>query len=159
MLNEKNYVSIKDYQENDNLPGAVSTESEFFCADKDDVTIVPMREHVPDNYGEDVENKLFVDLNGAVANAFDLKFLPEKERPDAIREILMEYKLKYPEYDFEMKQGQFPVKVDLGMKFESGYRMRNHSTMSTHVLYIKNYGSFVKSPKLFIRRRGYNNDK
>ncbi len=119
---------------------------------------VPIRNHVPDHYGEDVENGLFVDLNGAVANAFDLKFFKEQEQNHVIAEILTEYESKYPEYEFEMKKGQFPVKVDLGKKFDFG-RISNYPTMSTHVLYIKNYGSFVKTPKLLIRRRGYNNGK
>ena len=154
MLNEKKILSIQDYQENDNLPGAVSTETEFTYLEKGEVGFIPMRDYVPTEFGEDVENGLFVDLNGAVANAFDLKFLKEHEQPNAIKEILLEYKTKYPEYEFEMKKGAFPVKADLGMKFKSGYKMQDHPTMSTHILYIKNYGCFVKTPKLLIRRRG-----
>lgn len=158
MSNKKKYMSIKDYQENDNLPGAVSTETEFLCLDEGKPDFIPIRDHVPGEYGEDVENGLFVDLNGAVANAFDLKFYGEKEQNKAVKEILSEYKTKYPEYEFEMKKGKFPVKVDLGMKFDFG-RISNYPTMSTHVLYIKNYGNFVKSPKLMIRRRGYKDEK
>ena len=154
MISDKKYISIKDYQENDNLPGAVSTETEFLCLKDGEFDSIPMRDHVPDEFGEDVENGLFVDLNGAVANAFDLKFFKEKEQSSLIKEILIEYKTKYPDYEFEIKKGQFPVKADLGMKFKSGYRTKNYPTMSTHILYIKNYGYFVKSPKLLIRRRG-----
>ena len=101
MLNEKKYLSIQDYQENGNLPGAVSTETEFSYLEEGELGFIPMREHVPGEYGEDVENGLFVDLNGAVANAFDLKFIDEQDRPSAIKEILLEYKTKYPEYEFE----------------------------------------------------------
>lgn len=156
---EKKYVSISDYQDNDKLPGAVSTETSFAYVDNNEVGFIPMRDHVPDTYGEDVENNLFVDLNGAVANAFDLKFLKAEEQPQAIKEILTEYRIKYPEYDFEMKKGSFPVKANLGMKISSGSRMKDYPTMSTHVLYIKNYGNFVKTPKLLIRRRGGNHGK
>ena len=158
-MNKKVYVSIQDYQENEKLPGAVSTETEFAYLDNGEIGFIPMRKHVPENYGEDVENNLFVDLNGAVANAFDLKFLKAAEQPRAINEILSEYRNKYPEYEFEMKKGEFPVKVSLGMKLDSGFRTSNYSTMSTHVLYIKNFGKFVKTPKLMIRKTGGNSGK
>lgn len=159
-MEKKKYVSIFDYQDNDRLPGAVSTETSFAYVDNNEIGFIPMRDYVPDTYGEDIENHLFVDLNGAVANAFDLKFLKDSDKPNAIKEILTEYRTKYPEYDFEMKKGSFPVKVNLGMKFDSGLRMKDYPTMSTHVLYIKNYGNFVKTPKLLIRRiKGGNNGK
>lgn len=146
------YASIKDYQANDKLPGAVSVDTEFSYVDNNDVSFIPLRDYVPDNYAEDLENGLFVSHDGAVANAFDMKFLNEEEKKEAIKEILTEYRMKYPEYDFELKQAQFPVKVDLGYKLTSGYRLKNYSTMSTHVLFIKNFGKYVKTPKLLIKR-------
>ena len=67
-MNKKVYVSIQDYQENEKLPGAVSTETEFAYLDNGEIGFIPMRKHVPENYGEDVENNLFVaNENGSIS--------------------------------------------------------------------------------------------
>ena len=154
MVEKKKYVSIRDYQETDNLPGALSTDAEFSVIDidSDDVKFVPMREQVSKDYREDKENKLFVNLNGVVANAFDLKFFSDAERPEVIKGILDDYQLKYPEYDFEMRKEKFPVKMTLGFEYRKGCRLSDYPTMSTHVLYIKNYGKFIKKRKMLIKK-------
>ena len=47
-MNKKVYVSIQDYQENEKLPGAVSTETEFAYLDNGEIGFIPMWKHVPE---------------------------------------------------------------------------------------------------------------
>ena len=151
----KKYISINDYQETDNLPGALSSEAEFTVSGgKDYLKFIPVKDQISKDYREDEENKIFVNLNVVVANAFDLKFLSEEERPEAIKEILTEYKMKYPEYDFELKKDKFPIKITAGVEYRKGSRFNDYTTMSTHVLYIKNYGHFIKKRKMLLKKQG-----
>lgn len=154
MLDKNKIVSIKDFQTNDVLEGAISTEAIFSVLENNgkDISFAPIRDHVSKEYAEDVENKIFINLNGAVANAFDLKFFNDEERPKAIEHILTEYKDKYPDYEFEMKKGNFPVKVTSGFQITHNYKMNDYPTMSTHVLYITNYGRFIKKPRMLIKK-------
>ena len=135
------YVSIEDYTENDVLPGALSTESTFSVLNrgKNDLDIVNLKDHVSSH-------------DGVVANAFDLKFFDEEETNSIVRQILMDYKLKYPDYEFEIKKGKFPVKMHFGPEYRPGQRLADTICNSTHVLYIKNYGQFVKKRKLLIKK-------
>ena len=148
------YVSIEDYTENDVLPGALSTESTFSVLNrgKNYLDIVNLKDHVSNEYAEDIMNKLFVSHDGVVANAFDLKFFDEEETNNIVGQILMDYKLKYPDYEFEIKKGKFPVKMHFGPEYRPGQRLADTICNSTHVLYIKNYGQFVKKRKLLIKK-------
>ena len=91
------YVSIEDYTENDVLPGALSTESTFSVLNrgKNDLDIVNLKDHVSNEYAEDIMNKLFVSHDGVVANAFDLKFFDENTNRIYNKEKLYENKIYF----------------------------------------------------------------
>lgn len=147
-------VSIVEYTENDVLPGALSTESSFSTInhESNDLDIIPIKNCVSNEYAEDVNNRLFVSHDGVVANAFDLKFFGEEETKSIIRQVLTDYRLKYPEYEFEIKKAKFPVKMFFGPEYRPGYRLKDTICNSTHVLFIKNYGKFIRNPKLLIKK-------
>ena len=151
----KKIESIKNYEETDSLKGALSSESLFTILSRNDnsVEYKPIKAYVSKDYAEDVENKIIIGRVGAVANAFDLKHLNKEEKKETLQKIIISHKLKYPEYDFEIKEGSFPLRYNRGIKVSSGQTVGDYTTMSTHILFIKNYCKFIKKrPKLLIKK-------
>ena len=127
------------------LPGAISTENSFQIID----THQNEMGHEADVYSEgisnyaknfniDQQNKIFVDDNGAVANAYSFSGLSQEEKVEMMEKILMDYNTKYPDYHFEILPGEFPLHVDGGYYWGNNIRERK-PVMSTHVLYITDY--------------------
>lgn len=136
-------------KETDKLPGALAAFQNFFYDDsvKDFWgpeavhNYSPVATFVPTSSGisMDNENDIFVKDGKAVADAFDLTHLSADERLRAIDEIIMERKLMYPDYDFVMLPGNFPIYVEGGLT-ENGKCVRSASAnMSSHILYINDY--------------------
>ena len=87
-----------------------------------------------DNFYHDHENDIFVNENGAVADAYIIHGENE-EIGKKVLEILFEKKAEYPDYEFKLVCGEFPIDV-LGV-------WKTKTIYSTHVLYISNYKEYL----------------
>lgn len=154
----KKYRSVLDSvdkYENVNLSGALSTLQEFAYA----ATLCKTRESIPmhqsigntqtvlNNYNVDKENHIITNKFGAVADAYDFSELSEKEISEVKRAIILEKKLCYPDYDFTIEPGEFPIDMDGGRENIYGHYSGDEEILSTHVLYITNYRDFLKKSK------------
>lgn len=156
MTNYRNLKSISLGQsESDSLKGAISAGSEIpflrnyshstfgFEAMPDCKSVGVFAE---ESFKHDYDNDIFVDENGAVANAYVLPCnMPDEEESEAIKNIVEEENQKHPEYAYEMKKGQFPIDIVGGTSYSNGSYTADTPVMSTHILYITNYKEFLKS--------------
>lgn len=134
------------------LPGAISPKQDFVYSivywnpdceyvaypDFDSINL-----YVGDQFNSNGD--FYYNENGAVLNAYKLSY-DEEEKNSSIKEILLDYIDKYPEYELELKEGEFPITIDDGMY--DGYGGSNtHDKKiikSNHILYIKNYQDFIE---------------
>ena len=141
-MNYKNIEcgNINGRKDSDYLPGALSPNQDFFYLEpsEDKELIASSRSvacFVPENIKDDYHYEIFVDENGAIADAYNFKKLSSTEIENEIKKIITEKKLLYPEYEFKILEGRFPLNVDWGEK-----------EMSSHILYITNYKEHLKTP-------------
>lgn len=100
---------------------------------------------VPNSFKEDYENKIYVNENGAVANAYTFRFLSDEEKKEAIESIIKQEQEAHPDYHYKMLEGRFPIDIDGGRTYDSGRYTDDSAEMSTHVLYITDYQNHLKS--------------
>lgn len=149
----KSNIRLNKYGEgvtNECLDGAISTNPEFEfyrtysygklgCEDIPDYkSLVSM---VPSSFEQDYAHDIFVDENGAVANAY---ILSDTWKDREIECILERNRREHPEYDYKMIEGSFPVDFKAGRVYNFEWP-HDHIIMSTHILYITNYKDFIKS--------------
>lgn len=126
------------------LPGAISDANFFSFFDIDLYHRV-----VPDwveidtvtkgcNVLYDGLNGMFINQNGAIAAAFDLRKLDFSSQQKEIEKLLLDYRSTYPEYDFSILPGIFPIDV-LGTSTEGKFEVET----SSHILYIKDYEKHI----------------
>ena len=151
MTNYRNLKSISLGQsESDSLKGAISAGSEIpflrnyshstfgFEAMPDCKSVGVFAE---ESFKHDYDNDIFVDENGAVANAY---ILSDTWKDREIECILERSRREHPEYDYKMIEGSFPVDFKAGRVYNFEWP-HDHIIMSTHILYITNYKDFIKS--------------
>lgn len=120
------------------LPGALAAYQDFFYTrgwDNGDPYFINMGVgvFVPSNIETDYKHDIFVDEHGAVVDAYDFGILNEEETKSVIETIIAYKKKNFPDYEFVMLPGRFPIDVD-----------DDRATMSTHILYIKNYKEILE---------------
>lgn len=149
--------NILGKEESDKLPGALAAFQDFFYTDTEKDAYGPegvfnhssVAAFIPNesDIRTDYSNNIFIGDAGAVVDAFDLSSFPENVKQRAIKEIINERKLMYPDYDFAMLPGAFPISVEGGLT-TCGVCMREPSAdMSSHILYIKDYEKHIVSDK------------
>lgn len=141
---EKKYQEISNFRHSSKLKGALSNSADFtflaFHSSSEDIDCdyLPISIFVPEeSFKNDMKNDIFISEHGAVANAYDFSALTDEERIETIRKILEEKIRKYPNYDFKIKIGKFPIKL----------YDRDSLEMSTHILYITNYEELLTKAK------------
>ena len=123
-------------KDNAALSGALSTDVElWYDLYNDDYTETScfelIRDYLPEkDFRCDFENHIMYNKNGVVANAYVLTKGFEKEEMEAILAVKRQ---EHPEYTYEIKEGSFPVDVDID----------ENMVFSTHVLYITNWSDFI----------------
>ena len=100
---------------------------------------------VSDDFEQDSDNMIFVNENGAVANAYRIVGLSEEEMQKAIAYMIKQEQEEHPDYNYKMVEGQFPVNIEGGRTYSNGSYTREKPVMSTHVLYITDYKEHLKS--------------
>ena len=125
------------------LPGALAADQDFFYERG-------MRDpyffyssvfvFVPEKIKYDREHNIFADENGAVVDAYDFEGLSEEEKEGVIATIIAYRQKEFPDYEFVMLPGRFPIRVE-GAK---GDYDEDEGVMSTHILYIKNYKEILE---------------
>lgn len=125
------------------LPGALAANQSFFydkCTDDYYQIHESVQKFVPDDIKLDRLHNIFVDENGAVADAYSFEGLSEEEKKGVIATIIVYRQEKFPGYEFVMLPGRFPIRVE-GAKdlYDS-----DEGIMSTHILYIKNYKDILE---------------
>lgn len=129
---------------NTNLPGGLSTDEYFFYVDTNDDDAVPNYSSVSnfiskENFKEDPVNKIYIGSEGAVCDAYSFADMNQDEIEQNISQIIMEKKQIYPDYDFKIVPGNFPISVEGGY-FCNGRQINSpEAKMSTHILYITDY--------------------
>ena len=153
----KSYRSVLDSVdrfENENLSGALSPLQGFhytstYEPERETISMyksISNTETVLNNYNIDKDNNIITNEFGAVADAYDFSKLSESEISEAIQAIILEKKLCYPDYEFTIAPGEFPIDIDGGM--ESLYHYSGDKViLSTHVLYISDYPKHLKKSK------------
>lgn len=126
------------------LPGAVNIDSYFMALQKYfpyDNDFLPDPVELEDGVSSDIikdrTNNIFVSEKGAVLNAYNLSKLSENDKKSVIEVISNSYKNEYPNYEFTLVEGKFPVDCDDYGEFE----------YSTHILYLTNYKQCLKQEK------------
>ena len=100
----------------------------------------------------DFKNKIFVNANGAVCDAYDLSAFTDKEREKITKTILVTKKYRYPGYDFVIKEGIFPLNINGSCSRDDEIEEGITPNMSTHILYLKNYQDFLPKSKIKQKR-------
>ena len=127
------YISFQgDGPMKSKLPGAIAADSrtiefrEDYCIDVDPFFGVDEK-----IFRHDYVNNMYVGPAGAVMNSYIIKGSSD-EIATTIGGIVTSYEEEYPEYEFVMLPGRFPVDADV---------------FSTHVLYVKNYEEILANIK------------
>lgn len=141
------------YKKSKGLNGAVSDSTYFITFGKyadgeANVDTVDLSTLVDKNkFTYDYDNDIYVNENGAVADAYFLAGDNEEVKKMAF-EILISNKAQYPDYELKLVPGEFPM--DATGEFYS-YNKEGKSVLiketepknSTYVLYITNYKDYL----------------
>ena len=130
------------YFQPSNLDGALSTTGQVqYLYDTDehelDVEDINIANYVTSDFSIDEKNKLFTNEHGAVVDAY--KFygpLSYENFVLEIKKIVYEHELLYPDYEFTLVEGEFPIEV---IEAHGDNQKVPHVIMSDYVLYIKDY--------------------
>lgn len=87
----------------------------------------------------------FIGREGAVAGAYNLSCFSQKEQEEVIKFILNKKQEEYPDYNFDIVSGEFPVEVNGGLRTSRKTIRGARAVMSTHILYITDYQNHIKS--------------
>lgn len=141
------------YKKSEGLNGAVSGSTYFITFGKyangeANVDTMDLNALVDESkFTYDYDNDIYVNENGAVADAYFFTEDNGKSKRRAL-EILINKKAQYPEYEFKLIPGEFPM--DATGEFY-GYNgegkqvvtKETESRNSSHVLYITNYKDYL----------------
>lgn len=95
----------------------------------------------------DSKNDIFIGKFGAVADAYHLdENLDEKALDHEKKEILMGLRLNYPDYNFTLEKGTFPLQVKHQEIRPDG--LTDNVEMANYILYIKDYTKHLEKPKI-----------
>ncbi len=147
------------------LAGALSTKQDFFYVDMivNDV-VGPEYKHegvfghqqitsfIPNKVVVDNENDILVTENGAIADAYDLNGLDDKELAFFKDVIIKGYKELFPGYEFSIMPGNFPLGVNGSVTINEHLKKKKKVVMSSHILYITNYKNHLENNKVNIKR-------
>lgn len=157
-----NYKCIDGaFEPSTGLNGAISANTNFTCfigdCDNDEVINVEITHFFTDKklkeeLKEDIKNDFFFDEKGAIAAAYDFSNLKEDEKEKVIKNILILKKSMYPDYEFTILPGKFPISPIGSGGFSTAYKLgltvsREIAVMSSHILYITNYKKHLQSEK------------
>lgn len=140
----------------DKLKGALSANQDFFfintivdgCVGVDYVNDglflqMSVKRFIPEGINVDLENDIFTSDAGAIVDAYDFNGLRENEKELFGNAIIMQYKCIYPDYDFRIMPGQFPLGVNGSITVNKKVKRKEEAVMSSHILYITNYKEFI----------------
>lgn len=156
-------MAICNYEESKILPGAVSDSTTFCTFGKDasgeaNIGMEWIAGLVnEDEFTHDMKNGIYVNENGAVSNAYDFSLLDKEKTENAIKQIIAEKKSEYPEYEFVMVEGKFPMDATGQFSYysdtrhETVFTNESEAILSTHILYIKNYKKYLDEDKKLVR--------
>lgn len=129
------------------LPGALATHQYFSFLNRRnkeyEADYLPIICFIPDDIIEDSNNDIFIGKNGAIVDAYDFSKLTKDESEQIKKDIIAEQKLLYPDYNFEIIEGKFPISVEGG---NLDIDEEPIGIMSSHILYITNYKDHLKTP-------------
>lgn len=136
------------------LDGAISARADFLFLARsydeengydEDFDFTNISNYLPDDFYLDKDNDIIVGPYGAVLDAFDLADVDDLD--NEILNIVIDYQMKYPEYELEVEKGVFPLDTI------STDSMFPDLLFSTHVLYIKNYEDIIENNKEYIEEQ------
>lgn len=130
---------ITDYKSSNYLAGAVSSDINFMSINIDtcEVSYKKIDLLVDDNCFYKSDDNFYYNDNGAVGDAYYINESDDVEKQNNEKKKILDFnKLLYPEYDYILLPGKFPI---------------NASEISNYVLYIRNYKSYLKDSKKYIR--------
>lgn len=149
----KSFSSAKEYglantSNSRCLDGAMSTELEIMYLTSNKRGFEGMPDHgyinrfVPSTFINDYKNDIFIGEQGAIANAYNLRYFSDEEKEEVIKSILEQEKQEHPDYDYTITEGKFPINV----YGDTVYSTKCDATveMSTHILYITDYEKHLK---------------
>lgn len=150
-----NCGDINGKKDSSKLVGALSTNQDFFYMNtirdeigpEDEFTYSPIAVFLPKDISVDYENDLFIGEAGAVADAYNFNNLSEEEKQKEIQFIIAEKQAMYPEYEFVILPGKFPIDVEGGLTLNNELIREARGIMSSHILYITDYQNHLQSTK------------
>ena len=152
----------KKYSEN--LNGALSANQEFFYIDMIIHDIVGEYSHrglfshkeitsfIPENIIVDKDNDILVTDSGAIVEAYDFKGLNDKERESFSNMIINNYRQCYPDYEFALLPGEFPLGINGSITINNKLKRNQETIMSSHILYITDYKKHLENGKANIKK-------
>ena len=132
---------IRGRQDSELLPGVLKPGQQVFYDSgynkESSMDYKDLDYYVPEEFKIDGGLQAYVSENGAVVDAYYLSRLSPEEFEKAKRSIISEQQILYPEYEFELLPGSFPM----------DFRTDGEPEMSSHVLYLKNYKEIARGKR------------
>ena len=143
------------------LDGALSTQQDFFYINtfrnnilgsgyknKGFLSHMPIASFISEDVIVDEENDMFITDNGVIVDAYDFKGIKDSDKEKLSNLIIMQQQIKYPDYEFKVLPGSFPIEVRGGLTVNDKVVSNPETIMSSHILYITDYKKHLKNKNI-----------
>ena len=142
------------------LPGAlvISDDMIYDVADKEfggvmEYTSINSLLPSDSEFKVDFANEIFVTRDGlnAVCDAYDFGDVSLEELDNQKRRVLAQKIVEYPDYEFELIEGEFPIDVVTQSADDYNRGVKPTPILSTHVLLIKDFKKYLQNESHIVK--------